>query len=150
MSSRIDPFECRWRPSTWLLAAYLACLALAIAALLLAAIPPLWQILGLLLCLSHALWALPRQILLRSPQSFGALRHDNEGWQLWCPRQGWSPVQLCADSLALPSLIVLRFRLPGSLITRGLCLPADSLAPDEHRRLRLRLRFSRDRWAAPE
>lgn len=149
MSSRIDPFECRWRPSVWLLAAYLAGLALAVAALLLAAIPPLWQIAGLLFCLIHALWVLPRQILLRSPQAFGALRHDGEGWQLWAPLYGWSPVQLRPDSLALPSLIVLRFRLPGSRFTRGLCLPADSLTADEHRRLRLRLRFSRDRWAAP-
>lgn len=149
MSSRAEPFECRWRPSGQLLAAYLASLALAVAAVCLAAIEALWQIAGLTLCLLHGLWVLPRQILLRHPRAYGALRHDDDGWQLWSPEQGWQRVQLRPDSLALPALIVLRFRLPGSRFSRGLCLPADSLDAQAHRRLRLRLRFSRDRWAAP-
>lgn len=86
MSNRSEPFECHWRPSERLLAAYLASLALAVAALYLAAIPAFWQAAGLLLCLIHALWV----------------------------------------------------------------LPADSLAAQAHRRLRVRLRFSRGRWVAPQ
>ncbi|MBO3276486.1 protein YgfX [Pseudomonas schmalbachii] len=149
MSSRIEPFECRWRASRHLLAAYLSVLALAVFSLLLAAIPAVWQVLGLLLCSLHALWVLPRRILLRSPVSYGALRHAADGWQLWNERAGWQRVQLRPDSLALPQLIVLRFRRPGCLFSEGFCLPADSLAPEIHRRLRVRLRFSRDRWAEP-
>jgi toxin CptA len=149
VSNRSDAFECRWRPSGQLLAAYLAALILAVAALCLAAIEALWQGLGLLLCLGHGLWVLPRHILLRSPHAYGALRHNAGGWQLWSAAHGWQAVQLRPDSLALPALIVLRFRLPGSRWSRGLCLPADSLTAEAHRRLRLRLRFSRDRWAAP-
>lgn len=149
MSNRIEAFECRWRPSRRLLAAYLASLALAVAALSLAALSTFWQALGLLLCLGHALWVLPRQVLLRSRHAYRALRHDADGWQLWSPAGGWQAVQLRADSLALPALIVLRFHLPGSRLGRGLCLPPDSLAAEAHRRLRVRLRFSRGRWAPP-
>ncbi|MEG7364074.1 hypothetical protein OSS47_01475 [Pseudomonas citronellolis] len=150
MSNRSEPFECHWRPSDRLLAAYLASLALAVAALYLAAIPAFWQAAGLLLCLIHALWVLPRQVLLRSRHAYRALRHDADGWQLWSPADGWQAVQLRADSLALPALIVLRFRLPGQRLSRGLCLPADSLAAQAHRRLRVRLRFGRGRWVAPQ
>ncbi|MNO93753.1 hypothetical protein D3C76_853570 [compost metagenome] len=149
MSSRIEPFECRWRASRYLLAAYLSVLALAVLSLLLAATPVTLQASGLLLCSLHALWVLPRHVLLRSPASYGALRHAADGWQLWSERAGWQRVQLRPDSLALPQLIVLRFRRPGCLFSEGLCLPVDSLTPELHRRLRVRLRFSRDRWAVP-
>ncbi|MDT4799502.1 hypothetical protein FQZ97_321640 [compost metagenome] len=149
MSSRLEPFECRWRASRRLLAVYLIFLALAVVSLLLAAIPAFLQLPGLLACLAHALWTLPRRVLLRSPDSYGGLRHGLDGWQLWSERSGWQRVQLRPDSLALPQLIVLRFRRPGRLLSEGVCLPADSLAPDLHRRLRVRLRFSRDRWAEP-
>ncbi|MDB6142473.1 MAG: hypothetical protein JWP80_1517, partial [Pseudomonas sp.] len=55
----------------------------------------------------------------------------------------------------LPLAVVLRFRLVGKrgLIrgrVRGLCIPYDALPPEVHRRLRVRLKFSRRRWAAPE
>jgi toxin CptA len=46
-------------------------------------------------------------------------------------------------------IVVLRFRLQGERRVRSLCVPRDALAPDVHRRLRVRLRFSRRRWAAP-
>ena len=149
MSSRSDPFECRWRPSIGLLAAYLGAQSLAVLALLLAAIPVSLSLLGLLACALHAWYVLPRQVLLRSAASVRALRHGAEGWQLWSERDGWQPVQLAPDSLALPVLVVLRFRRPGQWLARSVCVPADALAPDMHRRLRVRLRFSRNRWAAP-
>ena len=149
MSSRSDPFECRWRPSTGLLAVYFTAQAFAVLALLLADVPFHWKTLGLSLCLLHACRVVPRQILLREPVSLRALRHGAEGWQLWSERDGFQPVQLLPDSLALPSLIVLRFRRPGDWLARGVCIPADAMAPELHRRLRVRLRFSRNRWLAP-
>lgn len=149
MSSRSDPFECRWRPSIRLLAVYLAAQSLAVLALLLAVIPLYLTLLGLLACALHAGFVLPRWILLRAESSMQGLRQNADGWQLWNERDGWQSVQLMADSLALPWLIVLRFRLAGSWLPRSICIPADSLAPELHRRLRVRLRFSRSRWTAP-
>lgn len=58
-------------------------------------------------------------------------------------------MQLRPDSLALPLAVVLRYRLPGQRFSRGLCIAHDALAPEHHRRLRLRLKFSRRRWAEP-
>ena len=84
------------------------------------------------------------------PQAFTALRHDAAGWQLWNAAQGWQAVQLRPDSLALPWAVVVHFRLPGERWVRGLCIPRDSLAREVHRRLRVRLKFSRRRWQAPE
>ncbi|HCF2413825.1 protein YgfX [Pseudomonas paraeruginosa] len=149
MSSRIEPFECRWWVSPTLLAACLALWGLALLAIFLAALP-VWLKLALVAgCLAYGGWGLQRQVLLRGPQAFRGLRHDESGWQLWSAGSGWQAVQLRPDSLALPWLIVLRVRLPGGWRTLGCCIPADALGADSHRRLRVRLRFSRRRWAAP-
>jgi toxin CptA len=132
-----------------LLAAYLAGQLLALISLLLLNIPFVLTFVGVLLCMAHACWVVPRQILLSHPRAFCRLRRDNSGWALWNAAGGWQAVQLLPDSLALPGVVVLRFRLAGQWWGRGLCIPADALAPDQHRRLRLRLKFSRRRWAAP-
>ncbi|MNG38150.1 hypothetical protein D3C84_1257310 [compost metagenome] len=59
-------------------------------------------------------------------------------------------MQLRPDSLALPGLIVLRYRRPGRYWSEGLCIAHDALEPVQHRRLRVRLKFSRRRWAAAQ
>lgn len=148
MSSRSEPFECHWRPSRRLLALYLLALGLAVLALTLAALPLWLQLGGLLLCAGHAAWSLPRAVLLTHPRAFTGLRHDAHGWQLRNVAEGWVAVQLRPSSLALPQAVVLHFRRPGQWFARGLCIPADSLERDWHRRLRVRLKFSRRRWAA--
>jgi toxin CptA len=147
VSSRSEPFECHWRPSRRLLALYLGALGLALLALLLAALPGWAQAAGLLLCLIHAAWTLPRAILLNHPHAFTGLRHDAQGWQLRNAAEGWVAVQLRPGSLALPQAVILQFRRPGQWFARGLCIPADSLSQSLHRRLRVRLKFSRRRWA---
>lgn len=149
MSSPSDGFECRWRPSRGLLAAYLLILALALLALLLADLPSAARLAGILLCGLHAVWILPRQLLLRSPSAVRGLRRTASGWQLFSPAQGWQAVRLLPDSLALPGLIVLRYRRPGRWFSQSLCIPRDALPADQHRRLRVRLKFSRNRWAQP-
>ncbi|MGE7956642.1 protein YgfX [Pseudomonas sp. NPDC089530] len=149
MFSPSNTFECRWQPSRHLLAAYLLAQLFALGALLMLDIPPWARLLGGLVCLGHGAWALPRQILLSHPSAFSGLRRDADGWQLWRAGQGWQPVQLRPDSLALPMLVVLRFRLPGERWVRSVCVPRDAQAADVHRRLRVRLKFSRRRWAAP-
>nr|WP_218170794.1 protein YgfX [Pseudomonas gingeri] len=132
-----------------LLAAYLGALGLALLSCFLLEIP-LWASLsGVLLCLLHGAWAVPRQIRLDHPSAFTGLRRDERGWQLWSRAAGWQPVQLQRDSLALPWLVVLRLRRQGDRWPRSICVPRDALASDLHRRLRVRLKFSRRRWAAP-
>ncbi|WPC06274.1 protein YgfX [Pseudomonas benzenivorans] len=150
MSSPSEVFECRWRPSRLLLLCYGLTQALALLSLLWVELPPWGYGLAVALCLGHAAWVLPRHILLSSAQAFGALRHDADGWQLWNRARGWQAIQLRPDSLALPPIVVLRFRLANERRVRGLCIPRDALAHDIHRRLRVRLKFSRRRWAAPE
>lgn len=143
-------FECHWQASRLLLALYLLALSLAIVALLILPLPAWLRMLGLLSCLLHAGWVIPSHILLSRAGAWRGLRRDEQGWALWSRRGGWQPVQLRPDSLALPLLVVLRFRLPGQWLARGLCIPRDALPAEQHRRLRVRLKFSRRRWAAAE
>jgi len=133
-----------------LLAAYLLAQAFALGSLFLSSIPFWVFLLGAFACLANAAWVLPRHILLSHPKAFCGLRRDADGWQLWNRADGWQAVQLRPDSLALPLIVVLRFRLRGEWRVRSICVPRDSQAADLHRRLRVRLKLSRRRWAAPE
>ncbi|SDT96933.1 toxin CptA [Pseudomonas pohangensis] len=150
MSNPSEFFECHWQPSRCLLALYLFTLTLAISALWLTAIPFWAALVATLLCLAHACRVLPGQILLGRPASFSGLRHDGAGWHLRTRSGEWLPVQLRPDSLALPLAVILRFRLAGERRVRGLCILPDALDAATHRRLRVRLKFSRRRWAAAE
>ena len=149
MSSPSNSFECRWQACGRLLAAYLLAQVLALGALYLLAVPVLITLLGVLACLAYALWTLPRHIRLTHRSSVRGLRRNADGWQLWSAARGWHAVQLCPDSLALPLIVVLRYRLPGEWRVRSVCVPHASQAADAHRRLRVRLKFSRRRWLAP-
>ncbi|MFQ6347050.1 protein YgfX [Pseudomonas sp. R11F] len=147
MCSPSNRFECRWQASGLLLAAYLLAQLLALGSLLVLDLP--YSSLGALLCLAHAAWALPRHIRLTHRSSVRGLRRDEDGWQLFSDERGWHSVQLRPDSLALPWIVVLRYRVQGEWRVRSLCVPKDSQAADVHRRLRVRLKFSRRRWLAP-
>ncbi|WP_313085284.1 protein YgfX [Pseudomonas sp.] len=143
-------FECRWQPSILLSALYLAILLTAIGLLFALPLASWLRLCALSLCLGHAAWVLPTRILLLSQTSWRGLRHQPQGWSLWNPADGWQPVQLRPDCIALPWVVVLRFRRPGQWFVRSLCLVRGALPASQHRRLRLRLKFSRRRWAAPE
>lgn len=133
-----------------MLAAYLVAQLLALIAICLLSIPAWARLLGALLCLAHGAWVLPRHVRLTHPGAMTRLRHDADGWQLWSRDKGWQAVQLRRDSLALPLLVLVRYRLAGERRVRAVCIPGAALAPDQHRRLRVRLKFSRRRWLAPE
>ncbi|NLT88177.1 MAG: hypothetical protein GXW93_09895 [Pseudomonas lactis] len=147
MSSPSNRFECRWQASRLLLAAYVLAQLIALGSLLVLNLP--YSSLGILLCLAHCAWVLTRQILLTHRSSIRGLRRDDDGWQLWSAARGWHPVQLRPDSLALPLIVVLRYRAQGERRVRSICVPRDAQAADVHRRLRVRLKFSRRRWLAP-
>ncbi len=150
MSSPSELFECHWRTSCRLLVGYglvqgLAWLAIGLVQ------APMWVTLGAMsLCVGQALWVLPRQILLTHPQAMCGVRHDAQGWWLWNAAHGWQAVQLRQDSMAWPALIILRYRFPGRWYAQGVCIVQDALPHALHRQLRVRLKFSRRRWAAPE
>jgi toxin CptA len=133
-----------------LLAAYLASLLLALLALSLLQLPWWAKLLGSVCCLLHAGWMIPRRILLFHPRAVTGLRRKPDGWELFSLALGWQSVQLRPDSLALPGLIVLRYRRKGGYLSEGLCIARDALEPAQHRRLRVRLKFSRRRWMAAE
>ncbi|SFU95694.1 protein YgfX [Pseudomonas sp. OV546] len=147
MSSPSNRFECRWQASRLLLAAYLLAQLFALGALSLLDLT--YSSLAMLLCLAHAAWVLPRHILLTHRSSIRGLRRDDDGWCLFSEERGWHSVQLLPDSLALPLVVVLRYRVPGGWWARSMCVPRDAQAADAHRRLRVRLKFSRRRWLAP-
>ncbi|MBN2990792.1 hypothetical protein JWR97_04295 [Pseudomonas cedrina subsp. fulgida] len=147
MSSPSNVFECRWQASRLLLAAYLLAQLFALGALLAIELP--CSSLGMLLCVAHAVWVLPRFILLTHRSSVRGLRRDADGWQLLSAERGWHSVQLRPDSLALPLIVVLRYRVQGQWRVRTVCVPRDAQGADVHRRLRVRLKFSRRRWMAP-
>ncbi len=148
MSSPSNRFECRWRASRLLLAVYVLAQLFALGSLLV--LDVLYSSLGMLLCLAHAAWVLPRHVLLTHRSSIRGLRRDEDGWQLFSDERGWHSVQLRPDSLALPLIVLLRYRVQGEWWVRSICVPKDSQATDVHRRLRVRLKFSRRRWLAPE
>ncbi|MCF5706337.1 hypothetical protein GIV19_03420 [Pseudomonas syringae] len=154
MFSPNDRFECHWQASRLLLTTYLCVQALALFCLYWLDVPALIAAVGVALCVAHAGWVVPGSILLKRRTAFTGLQRDSHGWRVWSERGGWQPVQLCQDSLALPLVVILRFRLvrggrPQRKV-RSCCIPFDAQVPDVHRRLRVRLKFSRRRWVVSE
>nr|WP_199868757.1 protein YgfX [Pseudomonas sp. CFBP 13719] len=132
-----------------MLAVYVLAQATAWLANLLMDAPILVHLAAAALCIVHALHVLPRHVLLVSPHAVTGLRRDRSGWAVWTVADGWQAAQLRPDSMALPQVVVLRFRLVGQRRVRSACVLPDCLDADTHRRLRLRLKFSRRRWAVP-
>ena len=107
----------------------------ALAALLLARLPPFVWAAGL------ALLAVSLALSTRRPD-LPRLRCKSDGrLEIWRDG-GWRAAQLLPDSVALPWLIVLRWRENGR--RHRLLLPPDTLRGDEHRRLRVWLRWKAD------
>ncbi len=112
----------------------------ALAALFLAELPPLAQLAGIgLLGLSLArLNTAPAAVRLRA--------HRDGRLEIWRDT-AWQRVALQAASVALPGLIVLRWR--EGRRRHSLVLTAAALPEDEHRRLRVWLRW-KARFGAAE
>ncbi len=126
----------------------LCVLLLACVAVVLAAIPLVVKLVVIVL-LSVKIYAQLRCMRnYQQPALRCGVRHNSTGWQLWSPKQGWRSVQLRTDSMAIPALVLLRYRYPHQWFYRSALIPFDSAPQDSHRRLRVRLKFSRQRWQA--
>lgn len=137
-----------WQPSLRLSWLALAVTILACYAVLVAAVP-WWLKVGILtLLVLQAAYQVLRLLRAGLPYKRAGLRLGAQGWQLWNAQTGWQPVQLGVGSMAIPSLVLLRYKHPQHVLYRSVVIAADSLSKDAHRRLRVRLKFSRQCWQA--
>lgn len=135
----------RWLGFLLLLSTLLACLALYRSSLpLLAAMP------AMLALLASCCWLWPRQVSLRHAHSVTGLRFDSQGWHVLRRDGSETSAHLLGDTFVSALLTVVRLREAGRWWSLSVVLPADAASEDALRRLRLRLRFSRQRWAAAE
>ena len=126
----------------------MAVFLLAAVAVSLAAIAAPLKLLVLLYLAAHLYRQWRRICILHTPHLQGGLKHTAQGWQLWSAQHGWRAGQLRADSMALPALVLLRYRYAHQWFYRSALIAFDSMPQDSHRRLRVRLKFSRQRWQA--
>jgi len=89
-------------------------------------------------------WATWRHALLRHPGSVIALELRGEpGCNLRLQSGAWLECEILPSSYVTPQLIVLNLARDGSRFRRHVVIFPDSIAPDVHRRLRVRLRWMR-------
>ncbi len=99
-------------------------------ALWLADLPMTWQGAGtVLLAASLAYYRRPGTPVTLRGKSDGSLEIQREG--------DWEQIELLPDSLVLPALTVLRYRVAGQRWVRTLLVLADSLPWEDFRRLRV-------------
>lgn len=138
------------QPSRWLgvliiLLTLLGCMALYRSAL--STLPSLLGVMGLWV---YCVWIWPRQVSLQHADSVTGLRFDSEGWHVLRRDGSERGARLLGDTYVSALLTVVRLRQPDRWLPVSVILPADAASEDSLRRLRLRLRFSRQRWAAAE
>ena len=138
------------QPSRWLAVLLLASSLLACLAVYQSALSLLPRILCVLLVCSYAPWIWPRQISLQHPHSVTGLRFDSDGWHILRRDGSEAAAQLLADTYVSAMLTVVRLREQGRWRAVLVVLASDAASEESLRRLRLRLRFSRQRWAVVE
>lgn len=150
MFSQPDYLMLHRQPSRFLGGLVVVFSILACAALLRSGLSPLLATASMLAIVGYAIWIWPRQVSLQHAQSVTGLRFDSQGWHVMRRDGSESSARLLADTFVSAFLTVVRLREPGRWLAVSVILPADAAAEDALRRLRLRLRFSRQRWAAAE
>ncbi|HDY97044.1 MAG TPA: hypothetical protein ENH72_01015 [Pseudomonas sabulinigri] len=150
MYSQTDYLVMSRQPSRWLAVLLLASSLLACLAVYQSALSLLPRILCVLLVCSYALWIWPRQISLQHPHSVTGLRFDSDGWHILRRDGSEAAAQLLADTYVSALLTVVRLREQGRWRAVLVVLASDAASEESLRRLRLRLRFSRQRWAVVE
>ena len=150
MSNPTDALLLKRQPSRWLGGLIILLTMLGCMALYRSALPPLPAALCAVLLWAYCFWVWPRQVSLRHADSVTGLRFDSQGWHILRRDGTEMGARLLADTYVSALLTVVRLRQPGRWLPISVILPADAATEDSLRRLRLRLRFSRQRWAAAE
>ena len=150
MFSQTDYLLLQRQPSRFLGGALVFFSLLAAVALYRSAIPGLLAAGMMAVVLGYAMWVWPRQVSLRHASSVTGLRFDSHGWHVLRRDGSEAGARLLADTFVSAFLTVVRLREPGRWWPVSVILPTDAATDDALRRLRLRLRFSRQRWAAAE
>lgn len=150
MYNQTDTLLLQRQPSRWLGALIILLNVLGCMALYRSALSALPAVSGAILLWVYCLWVWPRQVSLRHADSVTGLRFDSEGWHVLRRDGTERGARLLADTYVSALLTVVRLRQPGRWLPVSVILPADAATEDSLRRLRLRLRFSRQRWAAAE
>jgi toxin CptA len=147
-------FSLQVQPSRRLRAVRVTLLAFAVAAVLLADLPPGVQFGGLVVMALY-FWAdwlmqfLSRARSAPAPTAtVGAWLKCHDDGRLTLSQSGqndlsdqWHPVAVQPDTFVSPWLTVLRYRLPGQRWSQSLVILPDSLPADDFRRLRVWLKW---------
>ena len=150
MYSQTDYLVMHRQPSRWLALLLLCGSLLACLAVFQSPLSLLPSLLCILLVCGYGCWIWPRQVSLRHPHSVTGLRFDGEGWHVLRRDGSEAAAKLLADTYVSAMLTVVRLREQGRWRAVSVILASDAASEESLRRLRLRLRFSRQRWAAAE
>ena len=150
MFSQTDYLLLQRQPSRFLGVVLVLASLLAAFALYRSAMPGMLAAGMMLVLAGYALWVWPRQVSLRHASSVTGLRFDSEGGHVLRRDGSEASARLLADTFVSAFLTVVRLREPGRWWPVSVVLPPDAAAEEALRRLRLRLRFSRQRWVAAE
>lgn len=138
----IKLIECHWHSSRILLYLYIICVLVALIIIWLLPIDLLGSLLGTLILSCYSVWILLQQILLIMPNSFVAIRRSTTSWLIGNNQNEWYTIKLIHSScIVLTWIVILRFHVEGTKRTFTICLPVDGISTDEHRRLRVFLRY---------
>lgn len=127
------------------MALHLLLVVLALLALKLSSLQFAWQLAIACVVLGYAGWVLH---CLRHRETYGLRWQD--GWQLWRSQDDWQDIHVAGQSVVLPQLVVLYYRLAGDYRLRWLVLLPTELGREQHRQLRLWLRFKAQSSLAAE
>lgn len=150
MSSPSDFLLLKRQPSRLLGGLIVVISILAIAGLYRSGLHGVQAALCMTLVLIYCWWVWPRQVSLSHAASIIGLRFDSQGWHVLRRDGSEAGASLQGDTFVSAFLTVVRLRESGRWLPVSVILPADAASEDSLRRLRLRLRFSRQRWAAAE
>lgn len=135
-------FECHWHSSKALVCFYLSCYVLALLVVGHLPLAIQWQLLVILILSVHTIWIGLKHLLYMLPSSVVAIRRSVTNWFIYSRKQGWQMIHLIPTGCVIYAwLVVLQFRVEGSKRSVWVCLPIDGMLNNEHRRLRVYLRY---------
>lgn len=134
--------ECHWHLSKSVLCLYIGCYVLALLVVGQLPLAIKWRLLTIIVLSVYTIWIGLKYVLFVLPSSFLAIRRGVTNWFIYSQKRGWQVIYLLPTGcLVFAWVIVLQFRVEGSKRYVWLCLPIDGMLTNEHRRLRVYLRY---------